>query len=307
MQLTKTFPVVFASDMHGNNKQYEKLLKHLQTKKPRALLLGGDLTPKRKRKQSLKEQLINQYNWVLTFFSSFLNKLKASQIPCYLILGNGDCFYSLVAFKELQERDLCKIIHLERVPLNEDFDIVGYPFVSFSYSSVKDFEKFDYSVCPLELKQLVDFKLSTCNVSGYWSDSEGKWKVADFGQKDEERDSIQNDLVAKVFVENPKRLILMSHGPAYNTCLDLTERSGHVGSIALREYIQRHQPYVCLSGHIHETVEQSGRFLETIGKTICMSSGNSPYYQNPFIIELDLYCPENAKRTKLSDEKKVRK
>lgn len=32
---------------------------------------------------------------------------------------------------------------MKRVKLTEDFDLVGYPYVPFSYSSMKDFEKID--------------------------------------------------------------------------------------------------------------------------------------------------------------------
>ena len=39
-------------------------------------------------------------------------------------------------------------------------------------------------------------------------------------------------------------------------------------------FIEKHQPYLMLHGHIHETVEMSGEFKDKIGNTLCLASGN---------------------------------
>jgi len=59
--------------------------------------------------------------------------------------------------------------------------------------------------------------------------------------------------------------ILVCHQPPINTLNDKLYDGRQVGSKAVRAYIEKHQPLICFTGHIHEA---SG--IDTIGKTkIC--------------------------------------
>ncbi|MBU0722988.1 hypothetical protein KJ973_03450 [Patescibacteria group bacterium] len=58
------------------------------------------------------------------------------------------------------------------------------------------------------------------------------------------------------------------------TSLQAKSSGTHVGSMALRLFIEKYQPYLTLHGHIHETVEMSGELKDKIGKTLCLTSGN---------------------------------
>ncbi|GAB5492089.1 MAG: metallophosphoesterase [Phototrophicaceae bacterium] len=63
--------------------------------------------------------------------------------------------------------------------------------------------------------------------------------------------------------------ILMCHQPPYGTKMDLPSRSKeHVGSKAVREFIERVQPLICFTGHMHSCVE-----IDTIGKTQIINPG----------------------------------
>ena len=95
----------------------------------------------------------------------------------------------------------------------------------------------------------------------------------------------------------PERTIFSFHCPPYNTGLDsapeLTEDmrlkdAGHstkpVGSTAVRETIERHQPALALHGHIHEA-----RGSTRLGRTLCINPGSS-YEQGQLlgaVIDLD--------------------
>ena len=46
--------------------------------------------------------------------------------------------------------------------------------------------------------------------------------------------------------------VLVSHQPPFDTVVDLAGIGKHVGSAAVRHFIERHRPAVCFSGHIHE-------------------------------------------------------
>ena len=62
--------------------------------------------------------------------------------------------------------------------------------------------------------------------------------------------------------------ILVSHPPPYNTNVDIVGGGHHVGSVSVREFIEEHQPQVCLTGHIHEAVGK-----DRIGDTLILNPG----------------------------------
>jgi Icc-related predicted phosphoesterase len=79
-----------------------------------------------------------------------------------------------------------------------------------------------------------------------------------------------DDLVEGRISENT---IFMFHAPPYNTTLDILHYGEHCGSMAVREFIERHQPYLTLHGHVHESPEKSGVISDKIGKTISINPG----------------------------------
>ncbi|NQV90853.1 metallophosphoesterase [Candidatus Woesearchaeota archaeon] len=65
-----------------------------------------------------------------------------------------------------------------------------------------------------------------------------------------------------------KKIVLLTHGPPFNTNLDKLEQ-GHVGSIDYRKFIERIQPKLAISGHLHETVGA----VDKIGPTKLINPG----------------------------------
>ena len=49
--------------------------------------------------------------------------------------------------------------------------------------------------------------------------------------------------------------------------------SQHVGSRALRGFVERHQPPLLLSGHIHESPRVSSSYRDTLGRTVIVNPG----------------------------------
>ncbi len=66
-----------------------------------------------------------------------------------------------------------------------------------------------------------------------------------------------------------QHLVLAAHNPPYNTACDRTSDGFHVGSSAVRDFIEEHQPAICLCGHIHESVG-----IERLGRTIVANPGS---------------------------------
>lgn len=64
------------------------------------------------------------------------------------------------------------------------------------------------------------------------------------------------------------RKVFVPHAPPYNTALDRTFLGSHVGSHAVREFIEKRQPDVAICGHIHES-----RGIDRIGLTQIVNCG----------------------------------
>jgi Icc-related predicted phosphoesterase len=71
-----------------------------------------------------------------------------------------------------------------------------------------------------------------------------------------------------VQVEGAGDFILVSHPPPLGTKTDMLADGRHVGSRAVRRFIEAKQPRLCLTGHIHES-----RGTDSIGRTLVLNPG----------------------------------
>ena len=69
-------------------------------------------------------------------------------------------------------------------------------------------------------------------------------------------------------VNNAKWKIMVCHTPPKDTVTDVVRSGMHVGSVTVRNFIEKHKPNVCISGHIHES-----KGKDKIGDTIVLNAG----------------------------------
>lgn len=69
-------------------------------------------------------------------------------------------------------------------------------------------------------------------------------------------------------LEEDLPLILNSHQPPADTSADRLPDGSHVGSVAVRSFIEAQRPLACVTGHIHEGVG-----VDTIGPTQVINPG----------------------------------
>lgn len=72
------------------------------------------------------------------------------------------------------------------------------------------------------------------------------------------------------------RKILISHNPPKDTLCDDIGGHTHVGSSAVRAFIEKYQPDICVCGHIHEA-----RGVDKIGDTIIINPG--PFAEGGYV------------------------
>jgi hypothetical protein len=96
----------------------------------------------------------------------------------------------------------------------------------------------------------------------------GSGNIGLFQLSDEEvADSLEEALSE---VKGCSKTVLITHVPPYDSLLDNLGWT-KAGSLAVRRFIEKHQPDLCLCGHIHETAG----LIEVIGKTKVMNVGFS--------------------------------
>ena len=76
-------------------------------------------------------------------------------------------------------------------------------------------------------------------------------------------------LINEVAKLEPEQFILFTHCPPKNTKADELP-GGHVGSVAIRHIIDKHQPNLCVCGHIHEA-----KSTDFVGSTKVINVGPS--------------------------------
>jgi len=69
-------------------------------------------------------------------------------------------------------------------------------------------------------------------------------------------------------VEEGARLIVVSQEPPFGTAADPSSGGGHVGSRAIREFLDRTRPLACFTGHVHES-----RGVGLLGPTTVVNPG----------------------------------
>lgn len=69
-------------------------------------------------------------------------------------------------------------------------------------------------------------------------------------------------------VKDAKWKIMVCHTPPKDTATDIIRNGIHVGSQTVRDFILKHNPHVCITGHIHES-----RARDKVGDTIVLNAG----------------------------------
>jgi Icc-related predicted phosphoesterase len=291
--------ILFAADLHGVVPLYRQLFILAKGTGVEIMALGGDLLPALRQKGDYQEMISRQEGFIEEFLRPFLKqcrgKTPAEQV--LLIPGNWD-----MAFPRLLERLPEGVIDLtQRKYRAGGYEFIGYPFVPPTPFRPKDYEKMDDAEAPWPQQKYPSYIRSP--------EFEGRAIPLDphiyLGQKG----TIGEDLDRLPKPEDPRQAVYIMHSPPFETRLDLVARGSHAGSRAIRNFIERRQPWVTLHGHIHEAPEISGSYFDRIGRTLCLNPGQSPEEDRPLLraVTFDLERPQKTLvhtffRCKMEDE-----
>ncbi len=260
---------VFVTDLHGSIDRYRKLLEYIKTDRPAAVFNGGDLVPHAMHRKTFGGD--SSYDFVNDFLVNEFGKLKQSMGESYprvfVILGNDDPRSEEAAIEQAGRTGIWEYIHLRWSSLN-GFRVYGYAHVPPTPFQLKDWDRYDVS-------RYVD--------PGCVSPEAGRRSI-DVPEREIKFGTIKKDLASLPTDDKFDNAIFLFHSPPYKTSLDRAGLDGktvdhapldvHVGSIAVKEFIEERQPLITLHGHIHESARLTGRWLEQIGRTYAFSAAH---------------------------------
>lgn len=259
----------FVSDLHGDIPRYRKLFSRILVEKPSAVFLGGDLLPSHLSRLTgtgcSPEEFIADY--LMPEFSKVREQLGPEYPALFLILGNDDPRSAEDGIEIGASAGLWNYLH-GRKSCVQGHDVYGYSYVPPTPFNLKDWERYDVS-------EFVD--------PGCIHPTEG-WRTVPVPEREVKFSTIKKDLKNLTNGNDLSGSIMLFHTPPYRTSLDRAALDGkfvdhvpldvHVGSIAVREFIEERQPLVTLHGHVHESAGITGNWKETIARTIMLSAAH---------------------------------
>jgi Icc-related predicted phosphoesterase len=246
----------FTSDLHGQTALYEQLLALAAAHRPGAVIIGGDLTPHEVGEGGVRMQRV----FLLGFVVEFARRLREASpdTELLLLMGNDDWRSNFDCLEE-QHGSLWQSVHGRAVTVGGQ-RVAGLSWVPITPFLIKDWERWEDGDAerPARLEGMASH--------------DGRLMPRAF-DPEHRSPSITDALEELARLTPPGDTILVSHSPPRGTNCDLTGSRVHVGSRALRRFIERHQPPLVLSGHIHESPRVSGSHRDAIGRTVVVNPG----------------------------------
>ena len=283
------FPFAFASDLHGREDRYLKLFSFIRAERPRAVFLGGDILPSGSLHFGGSGFAAGGFpaNFLMPHLAELRDTLQDGYPAVFLILGNDDARSGEAAFRDHEKEGLWHYLHFRKSGLGP-YALYGYSCVPPTPFALKDWERYDVS-------RFVD--------PGCVPPEEGRYSIE---VADEEKGfpTISEELGTLAGSDALERAIFLFHSPPYRTNLDRAALDGrqvdgapmdvHVGSIAIRRFIEERQPLLTLHGHVHESARLSGSWRDRIGATHCFSAAHDG--PELAVVRFDPEKPERAIR-----------
>jgi Icc-related predicted phosphoesterase len=274
----------FVSDLHGKPGRYRKLFDAVSAEKPKAVFFGGDILPNLRHADAGGDFLRDVFFAELGRLAS---ELGAAYPRVFVILGNDDPRVVEASLIEAAGGGLLSYMHGRKEPLGP-WTVYGYAYAPPSPFLLKDWERYDVS-------RYVD--------PGCVSPEEG-WRTVEVDPDEAQFATIAEDLDALAAADDLEKAVFLFHAPPHESNLDRAALDGktfdhapldvHVGSIAIRRFIEARQPLLTLHGHIHESARITGSWRDSFGRTVALSAAHDG--AELALVRFDLEDPSSASR-----------
>ena len=282
----------FVSDLHGHDHRYRVLFSRIQEEQPAAVFLGGDLLPPHGRGDANLHPPVHDFiaEYLLPSLQHLRETMGDAYPQMFYIPGNDDPRARLQRLFDEENAGLCLPIHARSLRW-ESYTVYGYAHVPPSPFQLKDWERYDVS-------RYVD--------PGCIAPEDGRHSMP-VDTHALRYGTIADDLEGLTGERSLADAIFLFHTPPYQTVLDRAALDGkridhvpvdvHVGSIAVRRFIERRQPLLTLHGHVHESAALTGEWKQRIGSTCCIGAAHRG--RELALVRFDPSSPDAATRSLL--------
>jgi Icc-related predicted phosphoesterase len=268
---------ISVADIHGNKIQYEKLLRLVGERRISYVFLCGDILPKDGGSWSPDNKIRTiamQADFINSYFLDYLRRL-GTVTQVYAIFGNDD-FRS--NYHTVEQAHIPNVHFLNNAVTSitlpdQVLSVAGYPYIGLTPFQQKDWEKWDTIQGEMPYKIYRDHGFSS---------KSGVHYPVDFIHDPDRQSTLRDDLAHLSKLSDPKKTIYVFHEAPFDTPLDMIAPDNpyikdgqlHIGSTAIREFIDTQQPLLTMHGHIHETFQQSGTYTWTSGSSMSITPSN---------------------------------
>lgn len=278
----------FITDLHGHISRYKSLFQQIESHRPEAVFIGGDLLAAGFLRQGQSDDIIDG---ILAQGLAELKKSNPDYYPeVFIIMGNDDPRSDEKLLLDYDRQGLWHYINQKHFKFR-DIDVFGYSFIPPTPFLLKDWERYDVS-------RFVDV--------GCVAPEEGHHTTL-FSMAEIEHRTIMDDLLELTEGYDLSRAVMLFHAPPYQTGLDRAALDGkmvdhvhldvHVGSIAIKRFIEQKQPLITLHGHIHESYSITGVWKEHIGNSTCLSAAGNG--KSLVLVKFNTDNPSEAQRLEI--------
>ena len=246
----------FTSDLHGSGELYEQVVSLAADHAPRVVILGGDLAPHGTGSAGVGHQRLFLEGFLVEFARRLREAARGAEL--LLIMGNDDWGANHDVL-ERHDGALWRLLH-ERVVQVDGIAVAGLSWVPITPFAIKDWERWEDGADE-----------APARLHGWLSGSDG---VREFQFDPALRSpTIAEGLEALATLAPAASTVYVLHSPPRDTVCDVTATRQHVGSRAIRAFVETRQPRLVLSGHIHESPRVSGAWRDRVGDTPVVNPG----------------------------------
>jgi Icc-related predicted phosphoesterase len=246
----------FTSDLHGQTDFYEQALAAAVEGRARAVLLGGDLCPHAGGADGVRRQRLFLEGTLVEFACRLREALPGSTL--LLLMGNDD-WSDNQSVLDGHDGDLWRVIH-ERATIVDGVPVAGLSWVPITPFGMKDWDRWE------------DGEPESPPRLDGWRSRDGALHAFAF-EPGHRSPTIAEALGGLATLSRPGDTVYVLHSPPRDTACDTMMGGAHVGSRAIRAFVERHAPPLVLSGHIHEAPRVSGAWRDRLGATTIVNPG----------------------------------
>ena len=246
----------FTSDLHGQGELYEQVVALAGERRPGAVLLGGDLAPHGTGATGVQHHRV----FLEGFLVEFARRLReaAPGVELMLLMGNDDWAANHDVIDRFDGK-LWRSLHARALSVQGVW-VAGLSWVPITPFAIKDWERWEDGA-----------EENPARLHGWLSGRDG---VREFRFDPERRSpTIAEGLDTLTGKRSARDMVFVLHSPPRDTVCDVIATRQHVGSRAIRAFVEARQPRLVLSGHIHESPRVSGAWRDALGATPVVNPG----------------------------------